>query len=126
MKVGIVAEGPADVAVLRNILKGVRHAVAVEETDAWLLTIHDDGKRDTSAFLDPKKRLDFILDEDRSPRRVKEDDRSRRRSGLRGRSAQKPSATKRYDELSEAFRDGKRLEACARRNRSLHLFVTSL
>jgi hypothetical protein len=46
-----------------DLAVGVRHAVAVEETDAWVLTIHHDRvDRDTGARPDPKKRLRFVLE----------------------------------------------------------------
>ncbi|MGJ1481372.1 hypothetical protein [Sphingobacterium multivorum] len=44
----------------QEIVKTILHAVAVEETEAWLLTIHDVGK-DSSTSADPKKKLGFIL-----------------------------------------------------------------
>ncbi len=46
-----------------KLAKGIRYAIAIEETDAWLLTIYDqqtDG--DTSGRLDPKKRLKYLLE----------------------------------------------------------------
>ncbi len=88
----------------------VRHAIAVEETDAWVLTIHDDqDARDTSARPNPKARLRYVVGKTRGKAkapRQKEDDL--------------------YGDLSLAFRDPRSLEACAARNRSLRLFVDSL
>jgi len=105
----------------------VRHAVAVEETEAWLLTIHDDGARDTGAFHDPKKRLAYVLEKQkpskaagrasaRGPHSATKD-KPRRKSG---------SEYDRGDALSQDFRDPRKLAACAKRNRSLKLFVDSL
>jgi hypothetical protein len=80
----------------------VRHAIAIEETDAWVLTIHDKERKDTGSRLDPKKRLAFLL------------------------GKPKGSPYERYRELTRNFRDRKRLEACAKKNRSLRLFLDTL
>lgn len=45
------------------VIDSTLHAVAVEEIDAWLLTIYDGGK-DSSQSTDPKKKLGFILGKD--------------------------------------------------------------
>jgi hypothetical protein len=119
MQVGIVAEGPSDVAVLRNILKGwlglgqndvaarVRYAVAVEETDAWVLSLYSEGKKDTGAVGDPKKQLE------RHPAWQKH-----KKGGK--------SPYEHYHALTIDFRARKKLHAAANRNRSLRLFVDSL
>lgn len=44
----------------QDVIKRILHAVAVEEIDAWLLTIYG-GKKDTSKSADPKKTLSFVL-----------------------------------------------------------------
>lgn len=81
----------------------VRHAIAVEETDAWVLTLHDkQDKRDTSARLHPKERLKHVMKLGADP------------------------APERYHELTRELRQRKTLDACAKRNRSLRLFVDSL
>jgi hypothetical protein len=85
----------------------MRCAVAVEETDAWVLTLHDAADPDTCAHRDPKKRLERELGK------------GRKRSAT-------GSAYVRYDELSHDFRKPKRLSEAARRNRSLLLFLVSL
>jgi hypothetical protein len=104
-----------------DLAPGVRHAVAVEETDAWVLTLHDDqDDRDTGARLDPKKRLRFVLDGTASKGEARE---KKPRDEARGR---RKSEYERYDELSFGFREADELEACAGRNRSLLLFVGSL
>lgn len=43
-----------------DIVNSTLHAVAIEEIDAWLLTIYDSGK-DSAKSADPKKKLGFIL-----------------------------------------------------------------
>lgn len=43
-----------------EVSKKILHAIAVEEIDAWLLTIYDPGK-DSSKSADPKRTLSFIL-----------------------------------------------------------------
>ncbi|NGM72836.1 hypothetical protein [Sphingobacterium sp. SGL-16] len=44
----------------QEVIDSTLHAVAVEEIDAWLLTIYDVGK-DSCKSTDPKKKLGFIL-----------------------------------------------------------------
>src|SRR5690606_12750885 len=44
----------------QEIIDATLHAVAIEETDAWLLTIYDAGKNSINS-ADPKKKLGFIL-----------------------------------------------------------------
>ncbi len=105
-----------------DLAPGVRHAVAIEETDAWVLTIHDDqGDRDTGSRPDPKKRLRFVLDRKASKGKARE--KKPRDDGGRER---KKSGYEQYLALSADFRDGVELDACAQRNRSLRLFVDSL
>lgn len=87
-----------------ELAKGVRYAIAIEETEAWLLTIHDEeSKKDTGTYFDPKARLSRALGK-----------------ASKGRNQSDARA------LSVAFRALKKLEACAKRNRSLRLFIDSL
>jgi hypothetical protein len=88
----------------------VRHAVAVEETDAWVLTIH--SSKDTAGHHDPKKKLTDALNKTMP-------ERERKRLFQR-------KAYPYYDELSKPFRKARDLEKFAERNRSLRLFVDSL
>jgi hypothetical protein len=103
-----------------------RFAVAVEETEAWLLTLHDHGKKDTGLILNPKKHLARLLAE--APARKSGKD----RSGLGKRRGDDASAKTRRSELdaasgaSAAFRDAEVLSTCTLRNASLRLFVRSL
>jgi hypothetical protein len=105
-----------------DLAPGVRHAIAIEETEAWVLTIHDEqGDRDTGTRLDPKKRLRYVLD-GKAPRGKTRGTRPREGETR----ARKRSEYDLYDELSFDFRDSDRLDACAGRNRSFRLFVDSL
>lgn len=103
----------------------VRHAIAVEETDAWVLTIHDPDDRSTSSRLKAKERLQHLLARNKG----------KRRSALKGhahagttgqRKVAARSVQAQYDELTRDFRKRAKLMACAARNRSLMLFVESL
>lgn len=58
--VGLIDEWLEDKEVIDSTL----HAVAVEEIDAWLLTIYD-GRKDSSHSADPKKKLGLILGKDK-------------------------------------------------------------
>jgi hypothetical protein len=88
----------------------VRHAVAVEETEAWVLTLHLDD--DTSRLPRPKERLKSELQ-----RRL--DDRERKRLSQMG-------EFQRSDRLSKDFRRAKTLTGCAARNASLRAFLSAL
>lgn len=90
----------------------LRYAIAIEETEAWVLALHI--KEDTSELRDPKKALEKFLNE---PNRHSKQDR-KRLFGL--------EAFARFDELSKGFRRQKTLLDAANRNRSLELFVASL
>ena len=104
-----------------ELIAGIRYAIAIEETEAWVLTIHEDqDDRDTGARLDPKKRLRFVLDGKASKGKTRE-----KKSREEGRGTKK-SEYELYEEWSIEFREGDQLEACAERNRSLRLFVDSL
>lgn len=103
-----------------------RFAVAVEETEAWLLALLDPGDKDTGLIRNPKKKLDH----QETTKAVRKPSKHAGRTGKHG-DDHKGSATRRslFDVASEAsvaFRDAKALSACAARNRSLLLFVASL
>lgn len=88
----------------------VRHAVAVEETEAWVLTIF--STKDTATHGDPKKQLLTLVNKTMS-------DGDRKRHFQLKEYAQ-------ADALSRPFRKLRELERFAGRNRSLWLFVDSL
>ena len=91
-------------------IERVRHAVAVEETEAWVLTIF--STKDTATVGDPKKQLNAVVNKTMS-------EKDRKKHFQRKEYAQ-------ADALSRAFRKLRDLEDCAGRNRSLWLFVNSL
>jgi hypothetical protein len=81
----------------------VRFAIAVEEIDAWVLTLHDSqDRRDTGARLNPKERLKHVMKLKRDP------------------------GPELYDGWTRDLRKPRQLEAACARNRSLRLFVDSL
>ena len=90
--------------------KRTRYAIAVEETDAWVLTLY--SAKDTSALPNAKERLKRELN-----RRYPEA--TRKRLFLY-------TTFDHYDELSRDFRKDKKLRECATRNHSLRLFLESL
>lgn len=90
----------------------LRYAIAVEETDAWILTIG--SKKETSTYRDPKKQLDRELN------------RPNRMSDKKRKSFFQLNVYDRYDELSQDFRKRRTLLTCAKRNQSLRLFLESL
>lgn len=86
-------------------------AVAVEETDAWVLALHVDEETDRLPNVKERlqRRLQQILQNDRDRRILRERDSHRR--GL---------------ELSRDLRRRKELERCCARSRSLRAFVDAL
>jgi hypothetical protein len=88
----------------------IRHAIAVEETDAWVLTTL--SNKETSSRPDPKKDLKNALNKNLG-------DKERKKLFQLG-------AYEQYDKLSEPFRKRKTLDEHARKNHSLRVFVDSL
>jgi len=105
------------VATMNGWLEGefiehVRHAVAVEETDAWVLTVWSPETAETGALSNPKRRLHDAVNDSLDPRERK------RHFQL--------NTFEQYDQRSRALRKRKVLDAHAARNASLRLFVDSL
>lgn len=90
----------------------VRHAIAVEETDAWVLALF--VTKDTAALPRPKETLERELNRPGSP--VERD---------RKRFFQLDVFTQ-YDRLTRDLRKRKTLAACASRNASLRAFLDEL
>ncbi|MFY0580431.1 hypothetical protein ACN28S_44885 [Cystobacter fuscus] len=87
-----------------------RYAIAVEETEAWILTLYQ--KKETSTARDPKKALQKELNQRHSDKERKQLSQMR--------------AYEHHDKLSRDFRRRRTLEDCATRNHSLRLFLESL
>ncbi len=87
-----------------------RYAIAIEETEAWILTLY--SKKETSAARDPKKALQRELSQSHSDKERKQHSQM--------------SAYELHDKLSRSFRKRRDLKDCATRNHSLRLFVESL
>lgn len=90
----------------------IAYAVAVEEIDAWVLTIYDNSKNDTSAYPDPKAKLQFELNKQLSDKEKK--------------TILKADSFNKYGFLSASFRKRKKLAVCMAKNESLKLFCESL
>ena len=98
-----------------ELRRRVCFAIAVEETEAWLLTLWDrDEPRDTGLRGDPKKYFHECIVGD--PKR-------KNPPPAREKGAKEHEY---FDELSRGFREGFVLAACCERNDSLALFVTAL
>lgn len=89
----------------------IRYAIAIEETEAWVLALYVD--QDTVNYHDPKKDLDTFLNR---PNGLSKQQRSRLFN---------LGDYDRFDELSKGFRRKKTLLEAAANNRSLELFVAS-
>ncbi len=86
-------------------------AIAIEETEAWVLTIFWNGKKDTCEINDPKSELNRILN-----KKFK----SKEKKILKEREYVK------FSELSKKFGKKKELEKYVLNNESLRLFCESL
>lgn len=105
------------VATMNGWLEGefvehIRHAVAVDETDAWVLTVLCPEVPETGALVNPKHRLLKAVNDSLSPKE-------------RARHFQR-STFDQYAELTRPLRKRKTLDAHAARNASLRGFVASL
>ena len=87
-----------------------RYAIAIEETEAWILTLYQ--TKETSGSRDPKKALRNEVNQQHTDKERKQ--------------LFQMSAYAHHDSLSRKFRKRRTLEDCARRNHSLRLFLESL
>lgn len=92
----------------------VAYAIAVEETDAWVLTIFSKKETDTGYLENPKERLQRELNK---PNFMSKRDRGKLFSKL---------VFDHYSQLSDPFRKPKELEKLIARNASLRLFCEDL
>lgn len=90
-------------------------AVAIEETEAWLLAHWDVTAEDTARYDDPKRRFHHVLNNDGGGLSAAE-----RRQILRQGERERGAA------LSKPLRKKRTLDAAATRSRSLALFVAQL
>jgi len=89
----------------------IAYAVTIEETDAWVLTIYDNGHTDTSAYQNPKKRLNDELN---------------RALAQKEKNILRAKAFDKYDQLSSDFKKKRKLSICMSKNASLKLFCESV
>lgn len=82
-------------------------AVAIEETEAWLLPLYDSRNTDTSYFPDPKAALNRVISADKKFKNLTQ-------------------VFDRFDKLSNEFRKKKNLVNVKSKNRSLELFLEDL
>lgn len=93
----------------------VRFAIAIEEMDSWVRTIYaPESVKDTGAHRNAKERL------------KKEVNKSNQFSLKRLKQLYQLKTFQQYDSLTHEFRKKTTLANCAKRNRSLHLFLDSL
>jgi hypothetical protein len=94
-------------------------AVAVEETDAWLIPLYDSKlvsmRRDSGTIGNPKKHLGEAIEKT-----------NRLTATERTRLSQQRQALARYTQLSAPLRKLKELREAAKHNASLELFVQAL
>ena len=102
-----------------------RFAVAVEEIDAWVLTLYAEDGEETGRIKNPKKKLDLVLDSAPAARSKSRSPSEQSRAKSDSRQVKRPLFEV-YHDLSAPLRDVTTLAVCARRNRSLAMFVDSL
>ncbi len=86
-------------------------AIAIEEIEAWVLTIYADRQGDTCRFNDPKRELNRVLN---------------RKLSKKEKKILRYDEFEKFNELSKKFRKLKHLEKYANFNESLKLFCESL
>lgn len=92
----------------KDLAPRVRFAIAVEETEAWLLPLYSEAeKRDTAVWTDPKRKFKEAV------RRADKQSKHTNEYGI-------------FRELSAPLRKKKALTACAKKNASLRALVEAL
>jgi len=87
------------------------YAIAIEETEAWVLTIYSDRPNDTCSYTDPKAELNRVLNKKLSAKQ---------------KQIFKKNEFDKFDKISENFRKSKKLNSYMLLNESLKLFCESL
>lgn len=92
--------------------ENIAYAIAIEEIDAWVLTIYDSKTADTSLYQNPKEKLSNEINRTFSDKAKK--------------ALNSMKTFERYETLSQDFRKKKKLAVCTTKNESLKLFCESL
>jgi hypothetical protein len=87
------------------------YAIAIEETEAWVLTIYSDRQNDTCGYTDPKTELNRVLN---------------KKLSTKEKQIFKKNEFDNFDKISENFRRSKKLNSYMLLNESLKLFCESL
>lgn len=88
-------------------------AIAIEETEAWILTMEPFNKSDTDKIPCPKETMDHLV-----PRKIRQSDINR--------FFRSNNTFDKYDFLSKPMRRSKKLDAGAEQNYSLKAFIQQL
>lgn len=89
------------------------YAITIEETDAWVLALHEKKNIDTSAYEDPKKQYNKVINHKQK---------SKKERGI----LKIKDAFRKNTILSSKLATNKGLKTARKKNRSLDLFCTSL
>ena len=102
------------------------YAIAIEETEAWLLTIFEE--KESTVHLNPKKKLEYLNEGGRieAVANTHQIRRTKHLKGKRGKKQHQKSSDLDYKVLSIPFRDQRNLTECSAKNHSLRLFCESL
>ena len=98
---------------LDNQFQGqIFYAIAIEEIEAWVMTIYSNMKTDTARYSDPKIELNKIL--------------NRKMSKKEKKLLSIGNELIKFDKLSKKFKNRKNLNTYMRLNKSLEIFCKSL
>lgn len=85
----------------------VAYAIAIEETEAWIIPLFENSKKDTSHYTDPKGQLESLISKDKALARAYVDTQKKRLNAVR---------------LGKLIGKRKNLRQCRENNTSLELF----
>jgi transcriptional regulator, tetR family len=88
----------------------VAYAIAIEETDAWLIPLFDNSCKETAQYANPKERLHYLIGRIDGKKRVRYINTDKKNLD--------------YDNISKDMRKG--LRTCRQKSRSLDLFCLDL
>lgn len=85
----------------------VAYAIAIEETEAWIIPLFENSKKDTSHYTDPKGQLESLISKDKTSAAKYVDTQKKRLNAVR---------------LGKLIGKRKNLSQCRGKNTSLELF----
>ena len=118
-----------------EFIENIRFAIAVEEIEAWVLTLyqnHLQNTKDTSSYENPKIKLELLekklnnLSLDFSKKKKPNEKKRFKKSTKDSSKKKKPNEKKRFEKLTKGFSKKKELKECIKHNKSLEIFYNSI